>query len=255
LADVIAEQVTGARLDALGRCLELTEPLQRDVTPEYVTLSGGVAEYILGHERSDFGDVAATLGEETKAALVDRCWLEMVEAGQRIRAHVIGAAQFTVQVSGKTTHLSRTVPLPIRNVPVAHLGARLPEGDLDAAALASAFVRSAERLDLEGDSSVALAFSWSGYPTYDRLCAVARAVQEFDARTADSHRARVLLVVSEGDLGQAIGRILEFDLGLTQPFVSIDGIELAEFDFVDVGELIDPPGVHPVVIKSLLFPS
>ena len=35
--------------------------------------------------------------------------------------------------------------------------------------------------------------------------------------------------------------------------VSIDGVNLQELDFVDVGEIIDPPGVVPVVIKSLLF--
>jgi ethanolamine utilization protein EutA len=35
--------------------------------------------------------------------------------------------------------------------------------------------------------------------------------------------------------------------------VSIDGVELQELDYVDVGALIAPPGVVPVVIKSLLF--
>ena len=35
--------------------------------------------------------------------------------------------------------------------------------------------------------------------------------------------------------------------------VSIDGMDLHELDYVDVGELIAPPGVVPVVIKSLLF--
>jgi ethanolamine utilization protein EutA len=28
---------------------------------------------------------------------------------------------------------------------------------------------------------------------------------------------------------------------------------LRELDFVDIGEMLDPPGVLPVVIKSLLF--
>jgi ethanolamine utilization protein EutA len=35
--------------------------------------------------------------------------------------------------------------------------------------------------------------------------------------------------------------------------VSIDGVQLRQLDFVDIGELLDPPGVVPVVIKSLLF--
>jgi ethanolamine utilization protein EutA len=37
--------------------------------------------------------------------------------------------------------------------------------------------------------------------------------------------------------------------------VSIDGIQLNEFDFVDIGDVIRPAEVVPVVIKSLLFPA
>jgi ethanolamine utilization protein EutA len=33
----------------------------------------------------------------------------------------------------------------------------------------------------------------------------------------------------------------------------LDGVELSDFDFIDVGEYLDPPGVLPVLIKSLLF--
>jgi ethanolamine utilization protein EutA len=35
--------------------------------------------------------------------------------------------------------------------------------------------------------------------------------------------------------------------------MSIDGVQLQDLDFVDVGELMTPPGIVPVVIKSLLF--
>ena len=43
------------------------------------------------------------------------------------------------------------------------------------------------------------------------------------------------------------------ELGLDGKLVSIDGVQLRELDYVDIGELLDPPGVVPVVIKSLLF--
>jgi ethanolamine utilization protein EutA len=35
--------------------------------------------------------------------------------------------------------------------------------------------------------------------------------------------------------------------------MSIDGMQLKEFDYVDIGEVIQPAYVVPVVIKSLLF--
>ena len=45
------------------------------------------------------------------------------------------------------------------------------------------------------------------------------------------------------------------DRGRSVSTVSIDGIELREFDYVDVGELIPSSGAVPVVIKSLVFPG
>jgi ethanolamine utilization protein EutA len=37
--------------------------------------------------------------------------------------------------------------------------------------------------------------------------------------------------------------------------VSIDGITLKEFDFIDIGAMLELSGAVPVVIKSLVFPS
>jgi ethanolamine utilization protein EutA len=37
--------------------------------------------------------------------------------------------------------------------------------------------------------------------------------------------------------------------------VSIDGLELNEFDYVDIGRMLDTSGAVPVVIKSLVFPQ
>jgi ethanolamine utilization protein EutA len=35
--------------------------------------------------------------------------------------------------------------------------------------------------------------------------------------------------------------------------ISIDGVDLRDFDFVDAGAMVTPPGVIPLVIKSLVF--
>ena len=39
------------------------------------------------------------------------------------------------------------------------------------------------------------------------------------------------------------------------PIVSIDGLELREFDYIDIGAMLDTSGAVPVVIKSLVFPT
>jgi ethanolamine utilization protein EutA len=46
---------------------------------------------------------------------------------------------------------------------------------------------------------------------------------------------------------------LQHELNWPGKILSIDGVQLQDLDFVDVGELMTPPGIVPVVIKSLLF--
>jgi ethanolamine utilization protein EutA len=57
----------------------------------------------------------------------------------------------------------------------------------------------------------------------------------------------------DGDVGRTFGHLLENELKLPGHVVSIDGVQLHDFDYVDVGAMITPPGVVPMVIKSLLF--
>jgi ethanolamine utilization protein EutA len=42
---------------------------------------------------------------------------------------------------------------------------------------------------------------------------------------------------------------------LANPIISIDGLELKQFDFIDIGEMLESSGAVPVVIKSLIFPA
>ena len=97
----------------------------------------------------------------------------MVEAAQRIRATVIGASQFTVQVSGKTIHLGGRSALPVQNVPVVRLDEPLPE-TIDPAAVVAGFRRAAAAQDRQPTEPLALAFTWAGLPSYPRLAALGR---------------------------------------------------------------------------------
>ncbi|MBE9557062.1 MAG: ethanolamine ammonia-lyase reactivating factor EutA [Proteobacteria bacterium] len=64
-----------------------------------------------------------------------------------------------------------------------------------------------------------------------------------------------LILVVDGDIGGLIGMHCRQEENLTNPVISIDGIELSEFDFLDIGEVPRATGALPVVIKSLLFPG
>jgi ethanolamine utilization protein EutA len=250
LAKLAVDQIAGAPLDALGRALELTEPLARSVAPAFITFSGGVAEYIFGREAADHGDIAKPLADEIVAQLRTRISIPVIEPSERIRATVIGASQFTVQVSGKTIYLPDPGVLPVHNVPVVHLGLDL-SGDIDADEIVAAFSKAAGLIDLASDARIALALTWAGAPEYPRLAAMARAIMRFAA--PKGRRDELLVLMIDGDVGRSLGRIIDKELGLDGKLVSIDGMQLRELDYVDIGELLDPPGVVPVVIKSLLF--
>ena len=250
LAELAVDQITGAPLDALGQELQLTEPLVRRLPPDAITFSGGVSEYIFETETRDFGDIAKGLAMETRRLLSARSKVAVVDPGNRIRATVIGASQFTVQVSGKTIFLSKPEALPVHNVPVAPIGLDL-SGEIDSAAIAQAIRDKAEQLDIPPGGRMAVSFTFAGDPEYKRLFALAKGIM--DGAAPGGKRHDLLLLMIDGDVGKSMGNLLVKELDFPGDLVSIDGVQLQELDYVDVGELITPPGVVPVVIKSLLF--
>jgi ethanolamine utilization protein EutA len=250
LAVIAADVITGAVLDPLGLALLLTEPLPRPVAPTALSFSGGVAEYIFSHETAEFGDIAKLLAAELAGELSRRSGLPLIDPGQCIRATVIGASQFTVQVSGKTIYLPDPYVLPVHNVPVVRVGLD-SAGAIDVERLAGALRAGLEEIDLDRHGRIAVAFDWRGDPEHSRLKAAGEGVVR--ALLPLAERIKLLLLMIDGDIGKTFGRLLHRELNWPGKIVSIDGMELQELDYVDVGELIAPPGVVPVVIKSLLF--
>jgi ethanolamine utilization protein EutA len=250
LAALAADLILDAPLDSLGRSLLLTEPLPRGVTPAALTFSGGVAEYMFGHEQAEFGDIAKPLADELSGELSRRVSLPLIDPGQRIRATVIGASQFTVQVSGKTIYLPDPYVLPVRAVPVVRV-AFGSAGAIDRDRVAAAVRQGVEEIDFSNVPSIAIAFAWPGDPEHSRLTAAAEGI--VSALQPLRHAIKLLILAIDGDVGKTFGRLLHRELGWPGKIVSIDGVELQDLDYIDVGELIAPPGIVPMVIKSLLF--
>jgi ethanolamine utilization protein EutA len=213
-----------------------------------MTFSGGVSEYIYGRETRDFGDIAALLAGRLAAACgAGRIATPLVEAREGIRATVIGASQFTVQVSGKTIHIGAGARLPLRNVPVVAPALELDE-TVSATQVAGAIQQALARAPIDEGQPIALAIHWRGDPYHARLYALAQGIA-----VSLASRASPLVLMVDGDIGRTLGHILETELATGRAVISIDGIQLREFDFVDIGEVIRPADVVPVVIKSLLF--
>src|SRR5690606_38110808 len=124
----------------------------------------------------------------------------------------------------------------------------------DSGAIAAATEAALHRLDLgHGGTGVALCYSWAGSATFQRIDAFTRGICAGLAPVLENGHALVL--VGDGDVGGVIGIHCVAERGLAVPVVSIDGIELRELDFIDIGALIPASGAVPVVIKSLVFPA
>lgn len=229
------------------------EQLPAGATPDAISFSGGVAEYVYGRDQRDHGD----LGPQLAAAIRERVqgWSpELQVAEQGIRATVVGASQYTVQVSGTTIFVEPTTILPLRNVPVLTPQLPLHLDVLDADDIAAAVRDALQHVEaMPTGQPVALCYRWEGAATFGRLDEFCRGVA---AGMADyTGTGLPLVLVGEGDVGGLVGIHVNQELGLPIPVVSVDGLTLQAFDFIDIGELLAASGAVPVVIKSLVFPT
>lgn len=220
---------------------------------DVITFSGGVSEFIYGQETESFGDLGALLADEIKKR-VERLGIPVMESAAKIRATVIGASQYTIQVSGSTIFIEPMGTVPVRNVPVVAPEFPLQGEEIDQAAVRDSIHSALKRLDLhEGEQPVAISFHWDGSATFARLQAFCSGVKEGLLKILA--KGHPLVLVSDGDIGGVLGLHFKEEMGITSPVISIDGIALNEFDFIDIGALIPSSGAVPVVIKSLIFPS
>ena len=241
-------------LSPLGTELMITPELRSTEPIDTITFSGGVAEYLADASLPSFGDLGRGLADAILARIAAGALPAPAEAATNgIRATVLGASQFTVQVSGDTISVSRPDLLPLRNlrvlsVPLAQNGEVTPEE------ISAEIRESFRRSDLrEGEQAVALATNWNGTPHYGALRNLA---EGFRQGLPNSITAGLPLVfVFTSDVGKLVGDILRLEMGIANDVVSIDGIELQDFDYIDVGTIIEPAYVVPTVVKSLVFPD
>jgi ethanolamine utilization protein EutA len=221
--------------------------------PEQITFSGGVSEYIYGREADRFHDLGPDLANAVRD-LVEARHIPVAVAEQGIRATVVGASQYTVQVSGSTIFLDPPDILPVRNVPAIAPDLDLSGDEIDEDAVTAAVTAALTRMDLgHGDEPVAVTVPWQGSAMFHRLRSLSRGIIAGMRPVLDNGHPLILVV--DGDIGGLIGIHCRQEEGLHNPLISIDGIELSEFDFIDIGEVLRATGAVPVVIKSLLFPS
>jgi ethanolamine utilization protein EutA len=257
LAERMAEDLLSAVRGRAGKAgvgsLLRLEELSWEESATEMTVSGGVSEYLYGHEGRGFGDLGLLLAKAFRAA-ADRQGFRIAVPDEGIRATVIGASQYTTQLSGGTIFVAPDDLLPLRNLPV--IAPDLPLGGdlIDPDAVAGAIASALRRMELlETGQPVAVFVRWRGQASFARLDAFCRGVVAGLAPVLADGRPVVL--AGDSDVGGLIGIHLREELASPVPVVSVDGLDLKPFDFIDIGEILPASGAVPVVIKSLVFPA
>ena len=249
---VIVDLANSKRHNLLERDVRLTRVLPRQFSPDAVSFSGGVSEYIYGREARIYGDLGPQIGREIRRAIESGAIsLPVVDPGEGIRATVAGASQCSVQLSGSTVLVSDSSILPLRNIPVVHaeLEDRLTSRRFGVPEVTQSIRIAISDYGLQVSDRLALAFAWNGEPSFQRLSIFAEGLVLALRASGDEP----LVVLIDQDIGASIGRLLKNEYAIDRPLICLDGLEFSPLDFVDIGKVIEPSGALPVVIKSLLF--
>ena len=253
MADLLVAALTQRPVPHAVEHLYLTDPIAEFGRIDGVMFSGGVGEYLYGREDRDFGDMGRRLGRAIRSR-VDSGALPwpLLPAGECIRATALGASEYSVQLSGNTSYISKPGELlPRRNLQVLQ-PSYVCEESIDADKLAKAIRAHFTAFDLiEGEGEVALALRWQGAPSYERILAFAEGIRHGLATTIE--RRKPLYVMLDGDVAQTLGAILREELLVESEILAIDGLVLRDFDYIDLGRIRMPSFTVPVTIKSLLF--
>lgn len=250
LTAALFEALQGSTQSELGKALMMTSDIELTSTEYIYSFSGGVAEMIYSQESQDYNDIGYFLGQAIKAR-AESLGLKIYEPENKIRATVIGAGCYTLQVSGSTSFLDDdTIAFPIRNVPVIRVD--IQHEKLSEEYVQTEIERSFERFDItEGSEVVALSFEDPVRAVYGKLRLFATSLA---SALPNSIKKKIpIILIFKRDIGNSVGNVIRRETAIDDFLISIDEIDVAEGDWIDIGSPLINGQVVPITVKSLIF--
>ncbi len=218
---------------------------------DFLTFSGGVADYIDGGSDADiypFGDIGRLLGRAiARSQILMR--IPRLTSTETLRATVVGAGSHTTTISGSTIKVSET-SLPLQNIPVLKLTAE--DEALPFAEWAGGIRQKVNWFRLaNGKQPLALAFRGSTDISFRELQILADSIISGVEEGIDS--LAPVIVIVEKDIAKALGQTLQAKLADRREVVCIDSVKVENGDYIDIGRELARGKVVPVIVKTLLF--
>jgi ethanolamine utilization protein EutA len=215
---------------------------------QHIVFSGGVSEHVYDRDPKAYGDIGPVLGRNMREYLKTLPKDVLREPSEGIRATVIGAGEYTIQASGNTSYVSNEKALPVHGLKV--IQAPVGAGD----SVKEALSQSLRKFDLPRfTSGLALSLSVSGVPDYQSVRRIAEGVAEL-LKEADDPKCPLYLTM-DLDIAKSLGGMLKEEFKVARDIIAVDGIEVGDLDYIDIGECLGITEVIPVTVKSLMFPT
>ncbi len=251
MAKILFEIIEKGPSSPMARSLMVTPPfvnykgLQQ---VQHIVFSGGVSEHVYDRDPKAYGDIGPVLGKNMREYLKKLPKGVLREPIEGIRATVIGAGEYTIQASGNTSYVSNEKALPVHGLKV--IQAPIREGE----SVKEALKQSLRKFDLARfTSGLALSLTVSGVPDYQSVRRIAEGVSEI-LKEADDPKCPLYLTL-DLDIAKSLGGMLRDEFKVTRDIIAVDGIEVGDLDYIDIGECLGITEVIPVTVKSLMFPT
>jgi ethanolamine utilization protein EutA len=214
-------------------------------------LSGGVAELVKnpGSDPFIFEDFGWFLAKGLNDVLIERKITHRV-AHNPLRATVLGAGSYSVQLSGNTVSIG-TAKLPLKGIPLIRPFSSQEAGQSPNAKTVSAQLKKAisiSECDVTGKAA-AIILELSGTPRYQTLKAWSEAL---GSALESSGLGLPYILIVGSDSAMALGQLLKGRLKGNEVVV-LDGIDLSNGDYIDIGKPLGGGNTIPVTVKSLVF--
>jgi ethanolamine utilization protein EutA len=251
MAKILFELIEQGPTSPMAKQLMVTPPFvnyQGLKQVHHIVFSGGVSEHVYDHDAKSYGDIGPVLGKNMREHLKGLPKDVVREPVEGIRATVIGAGEYTIQASGNTSYVSNEQALPVHGLKVIQATIR------DGESVSEALKQSLRKFDLPRfTSGLALSLTVNGVPDYQSVKRIAEGVAAV-LKEADDPKCPLYLTL-DLDIAKSLGGILKDELKVSRDIIAVDGIEVGDLDYVDIGECLGITEVIPVTVKSLMFPT
>jgi ethanolamine utilization protein EutA len=251
MAKILFEIIEEGPNSSMARSLMVTPPFVNYggfKQVEHIVFSGGVSEHVYDRDPKAYGDIGPVLGRNMREYLKKLPMGVLREPAEGIRATVIGAGEYTIQASGNTSYVSNEKALPVHGLKVIQASIRESES------ASEALMQALRKFDMiRFTSGLALSLTVSGVPDYQSVRRIAEGIIRV-LKDADDPTCPLYLTL-DLDIAKSLGAMLKDEFNVARDIIAVDGIEVGDLDYIDIGECLGITEVIPVTVKSLMFPS